>query len=53
MSNRKSTSQNGVNNKIHIACSDLYRKFFPSSNSLESLPQYRQIPLESSGKVVA
>ena len=36
--NRKSTSQQGVNNKIHTACSDLYCKSFLSSDSPESLP---------------
>jgi hypothetical protein len=51
--NRKSTGQKKVNNKICIACSDLYRKSFPNSDSPENLPQHRQIPLQSSSKVSA
>jgi hypothetical protein len=47
----KFTSQKEVNNKIHIACSNLYRKFFPNSDSPENISQHRKIPLESSGKV--
>ena len=49
----KSTSQKEVNNKICIACYDLYCKSFLNSDSPENLPQHRQIPLESSGKVLA
>jgi hypothetical protein len=51
--NRKSTCQKEVNNKIHIACSEPYRKSFPNSDSFNNLPQQKQIPLESSGKVSA
>jgi len=51
--NRKSTSQKGVNNKIHTSYFDLYHKYFPSSDSPESLPQHRKISLKSSGKVLA
>jgi hypothetical protein len=53
LSNRKSTSKKEVNNKIHTACSDLYRKSFPTSNSPKQLPQHRQITMASSGKVLA
>ena len=42
-----------VNNKIRTACSDLYHKFFTNYDSPENLPQHRQIPLESSSKVLA
>jgi hypothetical protein len=48
--NKKNTRQKEVNNKIHIAYSDLYRKSLRNSDSPENLSQYRQIPLESSGK---
>jgi hypothetical protein len=48
---KKSTSQKKVNNKIHIACSNLYRKSFPNTYSSEFEPQHRLIPLESSDKV--
>ena len=48
--NRKYISQKEVNNKIHITCSDLYRKLFLNFDSPETLPQYRPIPLESSSK---
>jgi hypothetical protein len=51
--NRKSTGQKVVNNKIHTTYSDLYRKSFPNFDSPENVPQYRQISLESSGKVLA
>jgi hypothetical protein len=51
--NRKSTGQKKINNKIHTAHSDLYRKSFPNSDSPENLPQHRKLPLESSGKVLA
>jgi hypothetical protein len=36
--NRKSTGQNEVNNNIRTNCSNLYRKSFPNSDSLENLP---------------
>jgi hypothetical protein len=51
--NRKSTGQKKINNKIHTAHSDLYRKSFPNSDSPENLPQHKKLPLESSGKVLA
>ena len=35
--NRKSTSQKEVNNKIRIACSDLYHKSFPNVDSPEKI----------------
>jgi hypothetical protein len=40
-----------VNNKICTTCSNLYCKSFLNFDSTKSLPQHRQIPLESSGKV--
>jgi hypothetical protein len=51
--NRKSTSQKEVNNKIHIACSDLYHKSFLNVDSPENIPQHIQTPLESSDQVLA
>jgi hypothetical protein len=51
--NRKYKSQKKVNNKIHIACSNLYRKSFPNTYATELEAQHRPIPLESSGKVAA
>jgi hypothetical protein len=51
--NKKYTSQKKVNNKIHITCSNLYRKSFPNTYSSELEPQHKPIPLESSGKVSA
>jgi hypothetical protein len=44
--NRTSTCLE-VNNKIHTVCSELYRKFFPNSDSPGHLPQHKQIPIES------
>jgi hypothetical protein len=51
--NRKSTSEKKVNNKIHITCSDLYRKSFLKSDSAETLLQHRPTPPGSSGQIVA
>jgi hypothetical protein len=42
----KSTSQKEVNNRIHIACSDLYCNSFSNVDSPENVPQHRQTPLE-------
>jgi hypothetical protein len=53
LSNKKFTSQKGINNKIHTSCPDLYSKYFLSSDSPESLPQHKKISLESFGKVSA
>jgi hypothetical protein len=52
-SNKKSTSQKKINNKIHIAYFDLYRKPLMIFDSSENFPQRRQIPLELYGKVSA
>jgi hypothetical protein len=49
--NKKFTCQKKVNNKICTACSDLYRKSFPKSDSPVNLPQHRQSPLESVGNI--
>jgi hypothetical protein len=51
--NRKSTGQKEVNKKIHTTYSDLYRKSFPNLDSPKNPPQYKQISLKSSGKVLA
>jgi len=51
--NRKSTSQKEVNNKIHAAYCDLYRKSFPNYDSPKTLPQHRPILPRSSGQVSA
>jgi hypothetical protein len=51
LSNRKSTSKKEVNNKIHITCSDLYRKSFSNFDSPKSV--HKQIPLDFSDKVSA
>ena len=47
------TSQKEVNNRIRITCSDLYCKSFSNMDSPENVPQDRQTPLESFGKVSA
>jgi hypothetical protein len=51
--NRNSTSQKKENKKIHIACSNVYRKYFTKIYSSELEAQHRPIPLESSWKVSA
>jgi hypothetical protein len=51
--NMMSTTQKEVNNKISIACFELYGKSFLKSDSNESLAQYRHISQKSFGKVLA
>ena len=51
--NKKYTSEEAANKKIHIAFVDLYSKTFQNFNWLGVLIQNRTIYLETRGKILA